>query len=170
MNKYLKNVKLRLGVLTVEVALIFSLVIVIGHFFLPENGLMKHLDGIIDVVLGRVTADTGDYKPSGLWDKQEPTPEEPPVNNDTLAKSVLIDALKEAFDSPECHKPDVLNTITEVEIDKDGNITFFTNNNDHKVQATSCFRRNGNHIIMEIIKNKEGGDTVIPGRYEITIN
>lgn len=170
MNKYIKNVKLRHGILSVEVALIFSLVIVIGHFFLPENGMMKHLDGIIDVVLGRVTADTGDYKPSGLWEPPEPTPEEPPVNKNTQAKSVLIDALKEAFGRVECHKKDVLNTITEVQIDQEGNITFFTTNNNQPVPANSCFMGKGSDIIMQIIRNKDSGDTVIPGRYEITIN
>lgn len=173
MAKYIKNVELRHGILSVEFALIFSLVIVIGHFFLPGNGMMKHLDGIIDVVLGRVTADTGDYKPSGMWEPSEPTPEEPPTNTDPTADGVVVEALREAFSGVHSKDNTIMYNIIAVKIVSDGNgkrkITIQTNVNGGFQNLESYFSGNGSDIISGIINGVPGGDTVKDGIYNVKI-
>lgn len=162
MNKYLKNVKLRLGVLTVEVALIFSLVIVIGHFFLPENGLMKHLDGIIDVVLGRVTADTGDYRPNGSGDVPEP-PQGEEVKDPTALGSVQDAVRKQFEEKANGHGNKVTyEGVTAVKIERQGEeykVNFLING---KWEEINQYFSGGNSS-QDIINNINGD--VVPGIY-----
>lgn len=168
MFKYLKNLKLRQGILTVEYGLILSFVITIGYFFLPGNGLEEKVDGVINVVLGRVSSDTGNYGPSGLGNVPEPPAQE--ENKNPMANSVVIEALKEAFRSDHCTNHDILNNIITVQI-QNGKIQIQTNGSDKMQSVEKYFNHgNGSQTIMNIINGMDGGDTVKDGIYNVEIN
>lgn len=167
MAKYLKNAKLRHGVLTVEVALIFSLVIVLGHFFLPENGLSEHVDKIINIVLGRVTSDTGDYSPSGSGVVPD-LPQQEEVK-DTTAVSVVKDAVQQNF-ADHGKKNDInFEDIIAVNIVETGGKreVYFQTKENGDWQTVNQFFQSGHNSenIIQTIMASEGHDLVVPGIY-----
>lgn len=146
--KLLNKIKHK-GALTVEVGLIFCLVIAIGYFFLPQNGLIQSMDRIVDKVLGRVTSDTGNYQPSGLGVVPE-IPESHPEIKDPTALGIVRDAVRDRFSVQEYKKNqgDTFENIISVSIIEHENGTrelLFLSNTDGKWKTANSFFKQGHH-------------------------
>ena len=79
--------------------------------------------------------------------------------------------MKEAFNGDHIKDSDkgVLYQIIAVKIDEGNKITIQTSANGVFEPVEKHFTGNGSQIIMDIIKNKEGSDTVKPGTYDVKI-